>query len=64
MDNELLTPNQVGEILKVKLPTVYAMSSQGTIRKIKIGSLLRFRRSDVEAYISQRVVDARETIEI
>ena len=62
--DELLTPKEVGMILKVKLPTVYAMSSQGVIKKVKIGSLLRFRRQDVEDYVRLCTVDAREPLDI
>ena len=43
-----LTPQQVAEMLQVKLPRVYEAVSDGRLRAVRFGRLLRFRLKDVE----------------
>lgn len=43
----LLTPPEVCAVLRIKLTTLYAWCRRGKIRYVKVGGLLRFRRSDL-----------------
>ncbi len=45
----LLTPREVCELLRIRLTTLYAWVGRGKIPYVKMGSLLRFRRSDILA---------------
>jgi len=55
---KLLTPEEAAEILRVKLSWLYQHTrrrSQDRIPFIKIGRYLRFRESDLAAYIGSRM---------
>ncbi len=59
MNNELLTPKEVAALLKISIHTIHAGTRPGAekpfpIKPIKVGNgrLLRFRKSDVEAYLA------------
>ena len=62
MDNSqaiehLLTPQEVAEILRVKLSWLYQHTrrrTQDRIPFVKIGRYLRFREQDLVAYIESR----------
>ena len=58
----LLKPEEACEVLRVSKPTLYQLSSRGAIRKVKLGACLRFRLSDLEAFIELNTVEAREPI--
>jgi len=47
----LMTVDEVAEYLGLHPQTVYAKSRSGEIPSLKIGSRLRFRRSDVREYV-------------
>lgn len=51
MENKLLTPQEVAEILKIKKNTVYDMIKRGALPAIKMGKQLRILYSDVEEYL-------------
>ena len=61
-DLRLLNVDQACEILSISKPTLYMLSSQGRIRKVKIGGALRFRLSDLEKFIQEHVVEPREEL--
>lgn len=48
---ELLTPDQVCALLKMKRTWFYAQVARGVIRPIKLGRSTRVRRRDLEAYL-------------
>ena len=57
---ELLTPDEVAALLKVKRSKVYELSNERTrsgdlrtnpLPSLRLGSALRFRKSDVEAWL-------------
>ena len=53
---ELLTPAQAAEFLQISKKTIYAKTMPSATEKlpfpvIRVGRLLRFRRSDLETYI-------------
>jgi excisionase family DNA binding protein len=53
--NELLTPQEVGRILKMKPERVLAMARCGKLPRFKMGKFVRFRRSDVDALIERQM---------
>ena len=48
---ELLTPQEVAEKLKVPRKTVYTWLNQGKLKGHKIGDLWRVKESDLEEFI-------------
>ena len=64
MDELLLTSEQVAEILQLKPQTVRDAAWRGRIPCVRLWhgkkkSLLRFRRSDIEAFLRERTVPVR-----
>jgi len=61
MQDPLLTAKQVADMLQVRTVTVYAAAASGRIPVVRLWrgerrSLLRFRKADVEAWLSERTV--------
>jgi len=61
----LITAEEVAPILRVKVGTVYDAAWRGLIPCVRLWtgkrkSLLRFRRSEIEQFIRDRSVPARE----
>lgn len=54
----LLTPAEASDYLRVAEGTIRNMASAGEIPKVKVGKLLRFRRSDLNAWIEARAQPA------
>ena len=54
----LLTPQQLADILQVKLPRVYEAVKDRRLRAVKVGRLLRFRPQDLQAFLD-RYMSAR-----
>jgi excisionase family DNA binding protein len=50
----LLTPREVCEVLRIRPATLYAWVRRGKIAYLKVGSLLRFRRSDISLRLGQQ----------
>ena len=64
MTTEILTANEVASLLKISKRQVYELTKErtqsGDIREhplpcVRLGKLVRFRRSDVEAWIEKLV---------
>ena len=55
--NQLLTPRELASLLSLKEQTIYNRHSNGASLPpaVKIGSRLRFRQSDVDAWISDQM---------
>ncbi len=51
--HQLLTPQQVCEMLQIKPPRIYEMVKDRRLKAVKVGRLLRFRPQDVEAFIER-----------
>ena len=51
--DELLTRQQVAEMLGVTLTTLFHWNNKGILPTIKIGNKVRYRRSDVEKALSK-----------
>jgi len=49
---ELLTPEVVAQILRVRARMVYEAARAGKLRSVKVGKFVRFRRQDVDQYIA------------
>ena len=54
LSKELLTIEEVADMLKVSKMTLYRWNLNDTLPKIEIGGKRRYRRADVEAAIEQR----------
>jgi len=52
--DEFLTPQQLADELGVKLSTVYYWSHIKFIPTIKLGNLIRFKRSSIEKWIKKK----------
>jgi excisionase family DNA binding protein len=57
---ELMTAQELCKLLKVSKPWPYRAAKKGLIPHYRMGNLVRFRRTDVEAYIEKCRVEARE----
>lgn len=53
LQEQLLTAPAVARLLGLHPKTVYELSRQGTIPSVKIGRALRFRSSDLEAWLAR-----------
>jgi hypothetical protein len=49
INDQFLSVKDVGQILKLKTPTIYDMIKQGVFPAIKIGRTIRIRKSDLES---------------
>jgi putative molybdopterin biosynthesis protein len=54
MDIELLKPDEMADVLKISRAKAYTMLRRGELPTVRIGSLVRVRRSDLERYIHER----------
>ncbi len=54
MSRNLLTPQELADELGVRISTIYHWSHIGYIPAVKLGNLLRFRRSSVEKWLEKR----------
>ena len=54
LSQELLTIEEVADMLKVSKMTLYRWNLNDTLPKIEIGGKRRYRRADVEAIVEQR----------
>ena len=61
-DSELMTREQAARYLNVKSQTLAVWHTTGRYRLplVKIGSLVRYRRSDLDAWLESRVVGGTE----
>jgi PTS system nitrogen regulatory IIA component len=53
-DDKLMSVQELAEYLNVNISTVYAWSQQGQIPAMKIGTMWRYRRSEIEAWLDSR----------
>lgn len=54
----LMTVDQVSAHLQISPRTVYELKKRHAIPFIRIGNSLRFRRADVEAWLTERTTQA------
>jgi excisionase family DNA binding protein len=55
MNEKLLKPAEVAEILQVSKALAYKMLKQGDIPTVRFGTTVRVRREDLEKYIYDKV---------
>lgn len=61
MDKELLTYKQASGFLQIQLGTLYSLVSHRRIPHIRLSNrMVRFRRSDIEKWIANQEVSAKE----
>jgi len=53
---KLLTPEELGQILHVKVSTIYQWTHMGLIPFLKIGKLIRFKEDDIKEWISKKKI--------
>ena len=56
---KLLTPQDVADWFQIKISTVYQWTHQGFIPHVKMGKFVRFRASEVLAWLEKRSVKGR-----
>lgn len=61
MKNDIMTIEEVSDYLKLKVKTAYHLAAKGDIPGFKVGGSWRFRRSDIERWISNQT--SKEEIE-
>jgi excisionase family DNA binding protein len=54
MEERLLKPAEVADILQVSRAMAYKLLNQGEIPSVRIGKSVRVRRADLENYIHER----------
>jgi excisionase family DNA binding protein len=50
---EIYTPQEIADYLKVTLRTVYQWIHEGKLKSYKVGTLWRVHKSDLEEFIKQ-----------
>jgi len=55
---ELLSPKELSRLLKVSRPWPYIMVKRGLLPYYKLGKAIRFRWSDIEAYLERSRVES------
>ena len=54
MADEIMTLKEVAEYLKVAEKTAYRLAADGKLPGFKVGGSWRFKRSDIEHWISEK----------
>ena len=54
MDFDIMTMKEVAEYLKINEKTAYRLASEGKLPGFKVGGSWRFKREDIDAWISER----------
>lgn len=58
-NNGLLTPQQAAQYLQVKLSTIYNWSMRRILPVCKLGKLNRYRKSDLDNFISKNMTEVQ-----
>jgi excisionase family DNA binding protein len=62
VQNETVTVQEVADFLRVSRQTVYMMVKNGKIPHFRVGSKVRFKRSDIEALAVPTVKTATKPV--
>jgi len=54
LDHQLLTAEEVADLLRLPVSTIYDLARTGRLPNLKIGRALRFSRSDLEVHLAER----------
>ena len=60
MQESLLTPDEVSELLRLSRSTIYRWIHEGAIPHLKLGSAVRFDSSELEAWVRDRSRTGRQ----
>lgn len=60
---EIMTPSEVANLLKIHLKTVYKLAEKGVIPGNRIGRSWRFSRSDVLTLVSSKPMNLSAELE-
>jgi len=61
---KLLPPEQLSELLQVKLSTVYKWAHYKYVPVVKLGSLIRFKKNKIEYWVKRRERKGRASYSI
>lgn len=56
-DNDILTLDEVATYLKVGKKTAYRLAQQGQLPGFKLGGTWRFRRSELDRWITAQIAE-------
>jgi excisionase family DNA binding protein len=62
MDDSLITVKDVADYLKLKEQTVYLLARQNKIPSLKVGGSLRFKKSQIDSWLSSRTDPPRQNL--
>ena len=54
LDDRLLTADEVAELLRLPVSTIYDLARTRRLPHLRIGRALRFSRRDLEAHLAER----------
>jgi excisionase family DNA binding protein len=54
LDRQLLTAEEVAELLRLPVSTIYDLARTGRLPHLRIGRALRFSRADLEVHLAER----------
>jgi excisionase family DNA binding protein len=54
LDRQLLTAEEVAELLRLPVSTIYDLARTGRLPNLRIGRALRFSPSDLEVHLGER----------
>ena len=57
---ELLSPKEISELLKVSKPWPYQMAKRRLLPYYKMGKVIRFKRTDIEAFLKKSRIERRK----
>jgi excisionase family DNA binding protein len=60
MDDSLITVKEVADYLKLKEQTVYLLARQNKIPSLKVGGSLRFKKSQIDAWLQTEPKEAQQ----
>lgn len=61
MPDEILTLNEVAQLLKVADKTVYTMAQKAELPAFKVRGQWRFQRADIDRWIERQKLEAKGT---
>ncbi|MFE0316572.1 MULTISPECIES: helix-turn-helix transcriptional regulator [Streptomyces] len=58
--SEFMSPKELAEFLGISVASLYTMNTYGTApRRIRVGRHIRYRRTDVDAWLDSNVIEGR-----
>lgn len=60
MNSDIMTMREVAEYLKLNEKTAYRLTSEGKLPAFKVGGSWRFRREEIESWITEQSKKERE----